>query len=128
MHISSSGHLPGRLDQARGALRRKRSSLRIEMAHIGWVRRFIRVDGLRHPRELLSGDIGAFLTCLAVEQVAAEGQASCWQQHVDVAGPVPSDKRWEAAGPIVGMSACFHRLSRPPALMSGILRGEGGAG
>ncbi|WP_049768836.1 site-specific integrase [Roseiflexus castenholzii] len=73
--MSSSGHPLRLLDQVRGALRRKPSSLRTAAASIGWVRRFIRVHHLRHPRAMGSRDIGAFLTCLAVEaEVAASTQ------------------------------------------------------
>ncbi|GIV89770.1 MAG: integron integrase [Chloroflexus sp.] len=69
--MSASGHPPRLLDQVRGALRRKHSSLRTEEASIGWLRRFIRVHTLRHPREMGSRDIGAFLTYLAVEAEVA---------------------------------------------------------
>ncbi|ABU60414.1 integron integrase [Roseiflexus castenholzii] len=73
--MSSSGHPPRLLDQVRGALRRKHYSLRTEEASIGWVRRFIRFHNLRHPREMGSREIGAFLTYLAVEEeVAASTQ------------------------------------------------------
>ncbi len=33
-----------------------------------WVKRFIRFNGLRHPRELAAADVGRFLTWLAVER------------------------------------------------------------
>ncbi|MGB9753719.1 phage integrase N-terminal SAM-like domain-containing protein [Roseiflexus castenholzii] len=73
--MSSSGHPPRLLDPVRGALRRKHYSLRTEEAYIGWVRWFIRFHNLRHPREMGSREIGAFLTSLAVEEeVAASTQ------------------------------------------------------
>ena len=41
-------------------------SRRTEDAYVGWVRRFVRFHGMRHPSELGSSDIAAFLTHLAV--------------------------------------------------------------
>lgn len=73
--MSPSSRSPKLLDQVRDALRRKHYSLRTEEAYIGWVRRFIRFHNMRHPREMGSREIGAFLTWLAVEEeVAASTQ------------------------------------------------------
>ncbi|WP_082563411.1 integron integrase [Pseudoxanthomonas sp. Root65] len=50
-------------------------SLRTERAYLGWIRRFILVNGRRHPRELGAPRVEAFLTGLAVEgKVAASTQ------------------------------------------------------
>lgn len=63
------------LDQARDRLRVKHYSLRTEQAYVGWIRRFIRANGLRHPRELGGLEVEAFLTLLATRgQVAAGTQ------------------------------------------------------
>jgi integron integrase len=45
--------------------------LRTEEAYVGWVRRFIRFHGTRHPRELGAVEVSAFLTHLAVEDAVA---------------------------------------------------------
>jgi hypothetical protein len=59
---ASSNRSPDLLVQARGALRRNHSSRRTEEASIGWARRFVRLHHVRHPREMGSVEIGAFLT------------------------------------------------------------------
>jgi len=69
-------HPPARLDdrpltligQLRRALRLRRYSLRTEEAYVGWVRRFVRFSGLRHPRGLLPSDVRRFLSHLAEEE------------------------------------------------------------
>jgi hypothetical protein len=63
------------LDQLRAVLRRNHYSRRTEESYVAWVTRFVRFHQLRHPRELGSAEIGAFLTHLAVvDQVAASTQ------------------------------------------------------
>jgi integron integrase len=63
------------LDQLRAVLRRKHYSRRTEESYVAWVTRFIRFHQLRHPRDLGSVEIAAFLTHLAVvDQVAASTQ------------------------------------------------------
>jgi hypothetical protein len=55
------------LVRLRNALRRRRYSPRTEEAYVGWVRRFVRFHGLRHPAELGEDAIVAFATWLAGE-------------------------------------------------------------
>ncbi len=55
------------LDQLRDVCRCKHYSLRTEEAYAGWVRRFIRFHGIRHPLEMGEAEIRAYLTYLAVE-------------------------------------------------------------
>jgi integron integrase len=45
--------------------RRRRLSARTERAYLSWVRRFVLFHGRRHPRELGSAEIAAFLSHLA---------------------------------------------------------------
>ncbi len=53
----------------------KHYSLRTEQAYVGWSKRFIRFHGSRHPSDLSSAHVEAFLTHLAVDlQVAASTQ------------------------------------------------------
>jgi len=63
------------LDQVRDTLRVKHYSIRTETAYLEWIRRYILFNNKRHPAELSTQDIRAFLTYLAVDQkVAASTQ------------------------------------------------------
>jgi len=63
------------LDRLGQELRVRHYSPRTEEAYRGWVRKYIEFHGKRHPRELGSPEIQAFLTHLAVKQkVAASTQ------------------------------------------------------
>ena len=73
--VPASSDSPKLLDRARGRLRLKHYSMRTESAHTGWVRRFIRFHGMRHPAELGKGKVEAFLSALAAEpEVSAATQ------------------------------------------------------
>ncbi len=66
---------PKLLDRVRAAIRVRHFSRRTEEAYLGWIRRFIRFHGLRHPADLGAAEVGAFLTHLAVkEEVSASTQ------------------------------------------------------
>ncbi len=56
------------LVQVRAALRLRHYSRRTEEAYVWWIRRFILFQGRRHPGELGSAEVTAFLTHLAVER------------------------------------------------------------
>ncbi|MCC7341051.1 MAG: integron integrase, partial [Bryobacterales bacterium] len=59
----------------REALRVRHYSYRTEQSYVDWSRRFIVFHGKRHPAEMGAGEVGAFLTHLAVErQVSASTQ------------------------------------------------------
>ena len=60
------------LDQVREAIRLKHYSYRTEQSYVGWIRRYILFHDKRHPREMGSAEIEAFLTSLAVEGQVAE--------------------------------------------------------
>ena len=63
------------LDQARDALRLKHYSYRTEQAYVDWITRYILYHGKRHPQDMGSAEVQAFLTHLAVEKnVAASTQ------------------------------------------------------
>ena len=63
------------LDQVRDAIRTKHYSIRTEEAYVNWIRRYILFHDKRHPKDMGSAEITAFLTYLAVEQnVAASTQ------------------------------------------------------
>ena len=57
--------------QVRQALRLRHYSRRTEEVYVGWVRRFVRYCGMRHPAELGAVEVRAFLTALATERVVA---------------------------------------------------------
>src|SRR6476661_3526893 len=56
------------LSALRRALRLRHYSRRTEEVYVQWVRRFVRFCGMRHPRELGTGDVTRFLSHLAVER------------------------------------------------------------
>ncbi|RYE61069.1 MAG: hypothetical protein EOO82_02435, partial [Oxalobacteraceae bacterium] len=63
------------VDDVRGVLRARHYSLRTETAYLGWIKRFILANRLRHPSEMGHREVEAFLTRLAVEgQVASSTQ------------------------------------------------------
>src|SRR5256712_10766111 len=55
------------LAQVRAVLRTKHYSPRTEESYVGWVRRFVRFHGLRHPAELGGAEVERFLSALAGE-------------------------------------------------------------
>jgi site-specific recombinase XerD len=63
------------LDHVRDAIRLKHYSLRTEESYVTWIKRYILFHNKRHPNEMTSAEIEAFLTHLAVhQQVAASTQ------------------------------------------------------
>jgi integron integrase len=65
---AGAGAEPRLLDQARAKIRLKHYSLRTEQVYLQWMRRYIRANGLRHPRELDESALESFLTDLATRQ------------------------------------------------------------
>ncbi|RIK34214.1 MAG: integron integrase [Chloroflexi bacterium] len=59
------------LDQVRDAIRLKGYSIRTENSYVDWIERYIRFHKLRHPREMNTPEVEAFLTWLAVDQSVA---------------------------------------------------------
>ena len=63
------------LDALRRVVRTRHYSRRTEEAYAGWVRRYVRFHGLRHPAELGEREVGRFLSHLAsVGRVSASTQ------------------------------------------------------
>lgn len=52
----------------RDVLRRRHYSLRTERTYLGWMSRFVRFHGGRHPEQMGTAEVIAFLTHLAVER------------------------------------------------------------
>src|SRR5690242_12552734 len=67
------GRRPGLLEEVRRQIRVRHYSLRTEQAYLAWIRRFLRANGRRHPRELGAGQVEAFLSALATEGKVAAG-------------------------------------------------------
>jgi len=66
------------LDQVRDTLRLKHYSTRTEKTYIEWIKRYILFHQKRHPKDMASPEIEAFITHLAVERnvaVSTQNQA-----------------------------------------------------
>src|SRR5215210_304152 len=67
---------PRLLEQVRNAVRFRRYSYRTEEAYVGWIRRYVRFHGLRHPADLGGSDVNRFLCALADKrELSASSQA-----------------------------------------------------
>lgn len=58
---------PRLLEQVRNRIRARHMSLRTEKTYLQWIRRYVRLHRLKHPRELGRAQVEAFLTLLAVD-------------------------------------------------------------
>jgi integron integrase len=67
----------GLLEVARERMRTRHLALRTEGAYLHWIRRFVKYHGRKHPRDMGSVEVEAFLTHLAV---VAEVSASTQNQ------------------------------------------------
>ena len=66
---------PGLVKRYREELQARHYARRTVKTYEQWLRRFLRFHQLRHPREMGSAEVNAFLTHLAVElQVSASTQ------------------------------------------------------
>jgi hypothetical protein len=61
----------------RDALRLKHYSIRTEAAYVNWIKRYIHFHNVRHPAEMGTSQVQAFLTHLAVK----EDVAACTQNQ-----------------------------------------------
>jgi integron integrase len=59
---------PRLLDRVRHAIRTRHYSPRTEKAYIGWIKRFLVFQGMRHPSELGSAEVVQYLTALATRR------------------------------------------------------------
>src|SRR5438093_11212076 len=65
---------PKLLTLVRRAIRLRHYSRHTEEAYVGWVRRFVRFAGLRHPSELGEREVARFLSSLAEAGVSPTTQ------------------------------------------------------
>ena len=95
------------LDDLCAAVRVRNYSTRTRKAYVGWVKRFVRFSGLRHPRELGKGDIERFIGYLATERDVAAWRADC-----AVAASEPPHHRQRPELPPVRRPSSFHRTQQ----------------
>ena len=124
----------------RQAVRLRHYSRRTETAYVGWVARFVRFHGLRHPRELDAGHVEAFLSELAVRgrvSAATQNQARAalvflyrevLGAPIEAMGEVVRAKRPERL-PVVltraEVRSVLRRLDGQPRLVALLLYGAG---
>lgn len=131
---------PRLLDEVRARLRVKHYSLRTEQAYLYWIRRYIRDNGMRHPRDLNGSAVEGFLTRLATrDHVAASTQSQAlsallflyrevlaielpWMENVVRARP---SRRLPVVLSKSETMALLNGLSGREALMAGLLYGSG---
>lgn len=65
--MTSQGQPPGLIQRYREELQVRHYARRTVKTYEQWLRRFLRFHGLRHPREMGSEEVNAFLTHLAVD-------------------------------------------------------------
>ena len=128
------------LGRLRAAVRARHYSPRTEESYVGWVKRFVRFCGMRHPRELGEREVEAFLTSLAVEgRVSASTQNQALSALVFLYDPVLGRPLGLCAGlvrakrserlPVVltrdEVRAVLAEMRGTPALVAGLLYGSG---
>ena len=75
--LTRPADMPRLLASVRTELRVRQRSFRTEQTYVYWIRRYVRFHGLRHPGELGTRDVQAFLNHLAAERdVAASTQTT----------------------------------------------------
>lgn len=130
---------PGLIQRYREELQARHYARRTVDTYEQWLRRFLRFHQLRHPREMGSEEVNAFLTHLAVEgQVSASTQNQALsallflyrvllERDLDLEGVVPARTRPRL--PVVmsmeELRAVLEQLDGVEALVAGVLYGEG---
>jgi integron integrase len=130
---------PGLIQRYREELQARHYARRTVKTYEQWLRRFLRFHGMRHPREMGSAEVNAFLTHLAVEaQVSASTQNQALsallflyrkllERDLDLEGVVRARKPQRL--PVVlteeEMRLVLQRLEGSEALVAGLLYGSG---
>lgn len=68
MEACTSPDPPRLLAQVRERARYLHYSLRTEKAYVYWIRMFVRWSGMRHPRDMATREVEAFLTMLSTQR------------------------------------------------------------
>ena len=130
---------PGLIQRYRELLQTRHYARRTVKTYEQWLRRFLHFHGLRHPREMGSHEVNAFLSHLAVEkQVSASTQNQALaallflyrdllERDLELEGVVRARTRQRM--PVVlseaEVRAVRERLEGEPALVVGLLYGSG---
>jgi site-specific recombinase XerD len=130
---------PGLIQRYREELQARHYARRTVKTYEQWLRRFLRFHGMRHPREMGSAEVNAFLTHLAVEgQVSASTQNQALsavlflyrellERDLDLEGVVRARKPQRL--PVVlteeEVRSVLQRLEGSEALVAGLLYGSG---
>jgi integron integrase len=138
--VPSSPQAPRLLDRVRQAIRTRHYSPRTEKAYVAWIRRFIVFNNKRHPDEMGTREVTAFITSLATTgRVAASTQNQAFSAllflYRDVLGrtidgleDIARAKR-PVRVPVVlspaEVSAVLQHLQGVPWLMASLMYGSG---
>ena len=130
---------PGLIRRYRELLQTRHYARRTVKTYEQWLRRYLRFHGLRHPREMGSAEVNAFLTHLAVEeQVSASTQNQALaallflyrdllERDLELEGVIRARTRQRI--PVVlseaEVRAVMEQLEGEPALVVGLLYGSG---
>ena len=137
--MSTEARPPGLIQRYREELQVRHYARRTVQTYEQWLRRFLRFHGLRHPREMDSDDVNAFLSHLAVDlkvSPSTQNQAlsallflfrELLERDLDLEGVVRARTRRRL--PVVlsqeEVRAVLQRLDGPAALVAGLLYGSG---
>lgn len=137
--MTSSSRPPGLIQRYREELQVRRYARRTVKTYEQWLRSFLRFHAMRHPREMESAEVNAFLNHLAVElQVSASTQNQALaallflyrellERDLELEGVVRARTRRRL--PVVlseaEVRAVRAQLAGEPALVVGLLYGSG---
>jgi integron integrase len=137
--MASESNPPGLIQRYRELLQTRHYARRTVKTYEQWLRRFLRFHRLRHPREMGSREVNAFLSHLAVEEkvsASTQNQAlaallflyrELLERELDLDGVVRARTRQRV--PVVlseaEVRAVRERLEGDPALVVGLLYGSG---
>ncbi len=137
--MSTAQRSPGLIQRYREELQARHYARRTVASYEQWLRRFLRFHQLRHPREMGSAEVNAFLTHLAVEgQVSASTQNQALsallflyrellERDLDVEGVVRARarRRLPVVLSVAEVRAVRRELQGDAALVVGLLYGSG---
>jgi integron integrase len=130
---------PGLIQRYRELLQARHYARRTVKTYEQWLRRFLRFHQLRHPREMGSAEVNAFLTHLAVEaKVSASTQNQALsallflyrellERDLDLEGVIRARRRVRlpVVMSVAEVRAVLERLDGVEALVAGVLYGGG---
>ena len=130
---------PGLIQRYREELQARHDARRTVDTYEQWLRRFLRFHQLRHPREMGSAEVNAFLTHLAVElhvSASTQNQAlsallflyrEMLERDLDLEGLIRARTRprLPVAMTVEEVRAVLERLEGVEALVAGVLYGGG---